>query len=102
MDADLKLLAEASLAIERAETAAGEGAFTGAREALDEAEGGLQGLRARWPEMPSGARAIVGPTAAGVRARTEALAARLPRSTALSLAAPERDPEEDEDPAAAA
>jgi hypothetical protein len=45
MDVHLKVLAEASLAVERAETAAGEGAFTAAREALDEAGRGLQELR---------------------------------------------------------
>ena len=54
VDAHLKLLAEVSLAVERAQTAAGDGAFTGAREALDEAEAGLQVLRERWPEMAAG------------------------------------------------
>jgi hypothetical protein len=102
MDAELKLLAEASLAVERAESAAGEGAFTGAREALDEAAHRLEDLRRRWATMPAGTRAVVGPTAATVRVRGDALAAKLPRPTALSLAAPEHDPEEDEDPAAAA
>ena len=42
VDAHLKLLAEVSLAVERAETAAGDGAFTGAREALDEAARGFR------------------------------------------------------------
>ena len=41
MDAHLKVLADASLAVERAETAAGDGAFTAARDAVDEAERGL-------------------------------------------------------------
>jgi hypothetical protein len=101
MDAHLKVLAEVSLGVERAETAAGEGAFTAAREALDEAERGLQALRERWPEMGSGERAVVGRTAAPVRQRLDALAARLPRVSALSQAAPEEDPEQDQDPAAA-
>ena len=57
VDAHLKLLAEVSLAVERAEAAAGEGGFTGAREALDEAETGLQVLRERWPEMGAAERA---------------------------------------------
>jgi uncharacterized protein YyaL (SSP411 family) len=99
MDADLKALAEASLALERAETAAGDGAFTGARDALDEAERGLQELRERWADMPVGVRSVVGPAAAEVRGRVEALARRLPRATALSVAAPEYDPEQDDDPA---
>ena len=61
MDAHLKLLAEVSLAVERAEAAAGEGGFTGARESLDEAEAGLQALRERWPEMgPRSARCWAG------------------------------------------
>ena len=50
----LKVLAEASLAVERAEAAAGEGAFTAAREALDEAELELATLRGRWPAMSAG------------------------------------------------
>ena len=85
VDAHLKLLAEVSLAVERAEAAAGEGGFTGAREALDEAETGLQVLRERWPEMGAAERALVGRAAA----------------SALSQAAPEHDPEEEQDPAAA-
>jgi hypothetical protein len=101
MDAHLKVLAEVSLGVERAETAAGEGAFTAAREALDEAERGLALLRERWPEMASGERKVVGRTAAPVRQRIDALASRLPRVSALSHAAPEHDPEEEQDPAAA-
>jgi hypothetical protein len=60
MDAHLKLLAEVSLAVERSEAAAGEGGFTGAREALDEAAAGLQALRERWPQMGPAERALVG------------------------------------------
>jgi len=101
MDADLKALADASLVVERAETAAGDGAFTGAREALDEAERGLEELRARWADMPPAAKAIVGPAAAEVRARVDVLARNLPRASALSLAAPEYDAEQDQDPATA-
>jgi hypothetical protein len=101
MDAHLKVLAEVSLGVERAETAAGEGAFTAAREALDDAERGLQLLRERWPEMSGGERVVVGRTAAPVRQRLDALAARLPRVSALSQAAPENDPEQERDPAAA-
>jgi hypothetical protein len=101
VDAHLKLLAEVSLAVERAEAAAGEGGFTGAREALDEAEAGLQVLRERWPEMGSAERALVGRAAAPVKQRLDAVARRLPRPSALTQAAPEHDPEEEQDPAAA-
>ena len=95
------MLAEASLAVERAETAAGEGAFTGAREAIDEAERELATLRERWPAMSAAERTLVGRTAAPVRQRLDALAKRMPKPSALSQAAPEHDPEQDRDPAAA-
>jgi hypothetical protein len=101
VDAHLKLLAEVSLAVERAEAAAGEGGFTGAREALDEAETGLQVLRERWPEMGAAERALVGRAAAPVKQRLDAIARRLPRPSALSEVAPEHDPEQEQDPAAA-
>jgi hypothetical protein len=101
VDAHLKLLAEVSLAVERAEAAVGEGGFTGAREALDEAEEGLQALRERWPEMAAAERALVGRAAAPVKQRLDAVARRLPRPSALSEVAPEHDPEQEQDPAAA-
>ena len=97
----LKVLAEASLAVERAEAAAGDGAFTAAREALDEAELELTALRGRWPAMSAAERTLVGRAAAPVRRRLDALAGRMPRSSALSDAAPEDDPEQERDPAAA-
>jgi len=102
VDAHLKLLAEVSLAVERAEAAAGDGGFTGAREALDEAEEGLQVLRERWPEMGAAERTVVGRAAAPVKQRLDRIAHNLPKPSALSQAAPEHDPEQDEDPAAAA
>jgi hypothetical protein len=101
VDAHLKLLAEVSLAVERAEAAAGEGGFTGAREALDEAEEGLQALRERWPEMSGPERALVGRAAAPVRQRLDVVARAMPRRSALTEVAPEHDPEEEQDPAAA-
>ena len=97
----LKVLAEASLAVERAEAAAGEGAFTAAREALDEAELELAALRERWPTMSAAERTLVGRAAAPVRRRLDSLAGRMPRSSALSDAVPEDDPEQERDPAAA-
>jgi hypothetical protein len=97
----LKVLAEASLAVERAEAAAGEGAFTAAREALDDAERELTTLRGRWADMSAAERTLVGRAAAPVKGRLDALAKRMPRSSALSDAAPEHDPEQERDPAAA-
>ena len=101
VDGHLKLLAEVSLAVEWAETAVGDGGFTGAREALDEAEEGLQILRERWPEMGAAERALVGRAAGPVKQRLDAVAGRLPRPSALSEVAPEHDPEQEQDPAAA-
>jgi hypothetical protein len=97
----LKVLADASLAVERAEAAAGEGAFTAAREALDDAERELATLRGRWADMSAGERTLVGRAAAPVKGRLDRLAKRMPRSSALSDAAPEHDPEQERDPAAA-
>ena len=97
MDLDLKVLAEASMAVERAEAAVGDGAFMAARDALDEAELHLATLRERWPAMEAAERTLAGRAAAPVRQRIDAIAHRLPRATALSEAAPEEDP----DPAAA-
>src|ERR687887_2230395 len=97
----LKVLAEASLAVDRAETAAGDGAFTAAREAVDEAERELAVLRARWAGMSSAERTLVGRAAAPIRRRLDALSRRMPRASALSDAAPEEDPEQERDPAAA-
>src|SRR3954452_19686602 len=100
VDAHLKLLAEVSLAVERAETAAGDGGFTGAREALDEAEAGLQALRERWPEMGAAERARVAGAAARFKQRLDAVAHRLPRPSALSQSSPEQFSEEEQDTAA--
>lgn len=99
VDAHLKLLAEVSLAVQRAQMAVGDGAFTGAREALEEAEAGLQALRERWPEMTAAERALVGRAAAPVKERLDAVAQRLPRPSALSEGAAEHDPEQEQDPA---
>jgi hypothetical protein len=97
----LKVLADASLAVERAEAAAGEGAFTAAREALDDAERELTTLRGRWVDMSAAERTLVGRAAAPVKGRLDALTKRMPRSSALSEGAPEHDPEQERDPAAA-
>ena len=102
VDLDLRVLAEASLAVERAEAAAGDGAFMAARDALEEAQERLAVLREQWPTMGATERTVVGRAAAPVRQRLDALAARLPRGQAVSVAPAEQDAEQDEDPAAAA
>lgn len=101
MDAHLKRLAAASLAAERAEEALGEGATVTATGAVDEARAELQALREAWPSMSAGERSVVARAASGVRERIDVLAARLPKVSALSEAAPVHDPEQDVDPEAA-
>jgi hypothetical protein len=75
----LEVLAEASLAVARAEEAVRDTAFATAREAIDEASGGLQELRDRWPTMTPAQRAVVGKAAAPIRQRLDAVARRLPK-----------------------
>ena len=101
MDAELKQLAEVGLAATAAEEAIEQEAFTQAAEALDRAADGLAQLRARWPALTTPQRALIGRTAATLRARLDRARKRLPARTALSVGPPERDPDEDVDPAAA-
>lgn len=101
MDAELKLLADASLAVGRAEDALDENAAGAAADALDDAAATLQALRERWPALAAPQRTMLGRTAAPVRARLDSAKARLPKRSALSTGAPEHDPEQDADPAAA-
>jgi hypothetical protein len=102
VDTHLKLLAEAGLAATAAETAAGDGEIGVADDALDRAGAALEELRAAWPGMSPSERAIVGPAASALRSRLDRARVRLPRRFALSEGAPERDPDEDVDPARAA
>jgi predicted NBD/HSP70 family sugar kinase len=102
VDAHLKLLAEAGLELTQAEEAAGAGEIGQAEEALDRADEALAELRAGWTAMTAPERAIVGRAAAPLRARLDMLRARLPKRVALSEGAPERDPDEEVDPAPAA
>ena len=102
VDTHLKLLAEVGLAATAAETAAGEGEIGQAGDALDRAGEALAELRAAGPDMSPAERAIVGPQATALRARIDRARVRLPRRLALSEGAPERDPDEEVDPAQAA
>jgi len=101
VDAYLKLLADAGLAVDGAEEAAGAGETGQAVEAIDHAEEALTALRDAWPEMAPPERAIVGRTAAPLRARVDKIRLGLPKRVALSEGAPERDPDEETDPARA-
>ena len=99
MDAALRTLADAGLALDAAAEALDAGEATTAEEHLDAAGEALETLRAAWPELPPAGRTIVGPAGKDVRARREALIKRLPKRRALSEGTPEApDPEEDAPP----
>jgi hypothetical protein len=98
VDALLKELAEASMAVGEAEEALAEGANTTARDRLDDAAAILAALRERWPELGAAERTLVGKTAAPLRSRLDAAQARLPKASALSEVAPEPDPEDEQEP----
>ena len=99
MDDVLKRLADAGLELDAAETLLAEGASSAASDRLDVADAVLASLRARWRELNHLERRCLGATAPATRRRLEALRATLPRRQALSVGAPQRDPEEDEEPA---
>ncbi len=100
MDAHLKALAAVSLELTAAEEALAEDAAGAARERAEAAATGLAELRAGWPEFSAAERGVIGPTAAPLRARLDAIEARLPRPRALGEVEPRPDPEEEIDPAA--
>jgi hypothetical protein len=102
MDGHLKRLAEAGLALTEAEEAAGAGELGQAADALDRADAVLADLRAAWTAMSAPERAVVGPAAKELRDRLDRTRSRLPTRTALSVGAPERDPDEEIDPTRAA
>ena len=98
MSAHLNTLAEASLDVEAAETAVADGAWHTATEALDRAAAALEELRAAWPDLGPAERAVVGPSAAGLKRRGDDARRRIPKLTALTVGTAEQDPEEDEAP----
>jgi hypothetical protein len=101
MDDVLKPLAEVALEVSGAEDALAEERPREAAARLDAADEGLAALRARWPELGPRERRALGAAAQPVRLRLDAARARLPPTAALSVGAPEADPEEEVDPAAA-
>ncbi len=102
MDEHLKLLAEAGLALSEAEESILADERAAAADALDRAGEHLAALRGRWAGMHAGERAIVGRAAAPLRERLDRGRRELRPRTALSQGAPERDAEQDVDPAAEA
>jgi hypothetical protein len=98
MDDLLKDLAAVGLEIGAAEAALDEDAAGTARERLDAADAGLAALRARWPGLDARERRVLGAAAAPVRERLDAARSRVPQRAALSVGAPERDPDEDVEP----
>lgn len=98
MDAALRTLADAGLALDAATEALDAGEPTTAEEQLDVAGDALEALRAAWPGLPPSSRAIIGPAGKEIRERREALVRRLPRRRALSDGAPEVDPEQESGP----
>ena len=97
-DAHLKTLAGISLALSSAEELLDDGANTSAREPLDRAADGLAALRAQWPQLSVGERALIGRTAAPLRDRLDAARARLPRMSTLTQVAPEPGDEDEDGP----
>jgi predicted phage gp36 major capsid-like protein len=102
MDEDLKGLADAALLLERAESDAATGAYQGVQESVDRIDALLARLRDRWPAMGAAERRIIGPVARSVRERRDAVAARVPRHRALAVVPGDADPEDEQDPEAAA
>lgn len=102
MDVPLEQLAAVSEAIGRAEESAAEEGWTVAREALDDADRLLEELRGVYRELGQRERTTLGAIAGPLRARRDAVAARIPKPQAVSDAAPVHDPEQDADPEEAA
>lgn len=98
MDALLKLAADAGVEVSAAETALEEGAAGEARDALDRADDALAELRERWSSMSPAERAVIGEAAGAVRARRDALAAKLPPVRTVTDGVAELDPEQERDP----
>lgn len=101
MDVPLEQLAAVSEAIGRGEDAVEEQAWSSAREALDDADQALDGLRDAYREMGQRERATLGAIAGPLRARRDTFAARIPKPQTVSDGSAVHDPEQDADPEAA-
>jgi len=103
MDVPLDRLAEVSAVLARGEEAAEEGGWTVARDALDEADALLQGLREDYVTLPAAVRPTMAALATPLRQRRDALAGRVPAPRAVSevpAALAVDDPEQEADPEA--
>ncbi|MDO8211788.1 hypothetical protein [Conexibacter sp. CPCC 206217] len=98
MDQLLKLTADAGVEVSAAETALDDEMPQAARDALDRADDILAQLREQWPSMTPIERRMIGELARTVRARRDAVAARVPVRRVVTDAVAEVDPEQDEDP----
>lgn len=98
MDVPLEQLAAVSEAVGQAEAAVEEEAWTSARSALDDVDRLLEDLREVYRELGAKERTTLGAIAGPLRTRRDAVAARVPRPTAVSDAAPVHDPEQEDDP----
>lgn len=98
MDVPLEQLAAVSEAIGRGEDAVEEQAWSSAREALDDVDRQLDGLRDAYREMGQRERATLGAIAGPLRSRRDAFAARIPKPRAVSDGAAVHDPEQDAEP----
>lgn len=98
MDVPLEQLAAVSEAIGRGEDAVEQQAWSSAREALDDADRMLDGLRDAYREMGRRERATLGAIAGPLRSRRDAFAARIPKPQAVSDGSVVHDPEQEADP----
>ncbi len=102
MDELLKLAADAGVEVSAAETALDDEMPQAARDAIDRADDVLAALRERWPSMSATERVVIGEAAGAIRRRRDAVAARVPARRVVTDAIAEVDPEQEQDPDAAA
>ncbi len=95
MEIDLNRLGTAGEHLDLAEQALAEEAYTTARSELDLADAELEAARAQWREADGPIRALLGTMGKTVAERRNALAARIPRVSALSEGAVEPDADGD-------
>jgi hypothetical protein len=98
MDVPLEQLAAVSEAVGRGEDAVADEAWTSARTALDDVDRLLEELREVYRELGAKERTTLGAIAGPLRARRDAVAARVPKPRAVSDGAPVEDPEQEADP----
>jgi hypothetical protein len=98
MDLRLPLLADANLHLGVAEEAIQEKAWITAQHELEKAETALDELRLLWPDLADSERGLLAAMAKPLRARADALDARLPKMTPVAKTEAEEDPEQEIEP----